>query len=322
MNGFKSYMGLVLLVLFCGCPGGGSTERDYRQEMRDFVIRISQKVKADHPSFVVIPQNGQDLLTENGEADGPLAQAYVDAIDGQGREDLFYGYTADNVATPGLDRDYLLAFLERDEQAGVQVLVTDYCSTPAFIDDSYARNNARGFASFAANHRELDVIPNRPAAPFSVNADNIDTLAKARNFLYILNPDSFGSRAGYLDALTATNYDLFIIDAFFGDVLLTKAEVAQLQVKANGGRRLVIAYMSIGEAEDYRYYWQREWRPGSPDWIDAENRDFAGNFKVKYWTQAWQDIILNAPDSYISRIENAGFDGVYLDLIDAFEFYE
>ncbi|MFN8088779.1 MAG: endo alpha-1,4 polygalactosaminidase [Mycobacterium sp.] len=297
-------------------------DSDYRKSMRAFVIRIAQQARSVDPDFIVIPQNGQELITQNGEADGPLAADYLAAIDGQGREDLFYGYTADNVATPPADRDYLLDFLEREEAEGVQVLVVDYASSPARVDNSYTQNAARGFISFAANHRDLDTIPPRPVVPAGVNADDISNLTQAHNFLYLLDPGGFDSRADYLDTLAATNYDALVIDAFYDDAALTAAEVAALQSKANGGRRLVIAYMSIGEAEDYRYYWQAGWQSGSPSWLDSENPDWAGNYKVRYWEQGWQDLILSGPESYLNRITAAGFDGVYLDLIDAFEYFE
>lgn len=80
--------------------------------------------------------------------------------------------------------------------------------------------------------------------------------------------------------------------------------------------------MSIGEAEDYRYYWKEEWASNPPSWLDAENPDWEGNFKVRYWDTAWQDIIFGSDSSYMSKIINAGFDGVYLDIIDAYEYYE
>lgn len=303
-------------------PVEQSVDSDYRQEMRAFVIDIAQQARLVNPDFIVIPQNGQELITQNGEADGPLSAAYAAAIDGQGREDLFYGYNSDNVATPAADRNYMLEFLDRQEAEGIQVLVTDYASSAAKVDNSYAKNAEHGFISFAANHRDLDTIPPRPAEPVGVNADDITNLAQARNFLYVLDPGRFRSQADYLDALAATNYDVVIIDAFYDDQALTAADVAALQTKANGGRRLVIAYMSIGEAEDYRYYWQAGWRPGSPSWLDVENPDWAGNYKVRYWEQGWQDIILSGPDAYLNRITAAGFDGVYLDLIDAFEYFE
>ena len=80
--------------------------------------------------------------------------------------------------------------------------------------------------------------------------------------------------------------------------------------------------MSIGEAEDYRYYWDSDWEPGHPSWIEEENPDWPGNYKVKYWNSSWQDIIYGNGDSYLQKILDQGFDGVYLDIIDAYEYFE
>ncbi|NPA44475.1 MAG: hypothetical protein GXO49_02970, partial [Chlorobi bacterium] len=81
-------------------------------------------------------------------------------------------------------------------------------------------------------------------------------------------------------------------------------------------------YMSIGEAENYRYYWQEEWNTNKPEWLDKENPDWEGNYKVWYWNKDWQNIIYGNDNSYLKKILDAGFDGVYLDIIDAFEYYE
>ena len=80
--------------------------------------------------------------------------------------------------------------------------------------------------------------------------------------------------------------------------------------------------MSIGEAEDYRYYWMPGWTEGYPDWIVEENPDWTGNFKVKYWDPDWQEIIFGNDDSYLTKIIDSHFDGVYLDIIDAYEYFE
>jgi cysteinyl-tRNA synthetase len=39
---------------------------------------------------------------------------------------------------------------------------------------------------------------------------------------------------------------------------------------------------------------------------------------VRFWYPGWQDIIVYNEDSYLSRIIAAGFDGVYLDRVDAY----
>ena len=80
--------------------------------------------------------------------------------------------------------------------------------------------------------------------------------------------------------------------------------------------------MSIGEAEDYRFYWDTAWESNEPEWLEGENPDWPGNYKVQYWEPDWQAIIFGGPDAYLDIIIAAGFDGVYLDIIDAFEYFE
>jgi hypothetical protein len=52
--------------------------------MRSFVIAISEHGKSIAGDFVVLPQNGQDLITTSGSVDGSLSGDYLAAIDGQG----------------------------------------------------------------------------------------------------------------------------------------------------------------------------------------------------------------------------------------------
>lgn len=91
-----------------------------------------------------------------------------------------------------------------------------------------------------------------------------------------------------------------------------------------GNRRRIVAYLSIGEAESYRPYFDGAWVDAShrttaaaPPWLDRLNKDWAGNYKVRYWDPAWQAIVFAALD----RIVADGYDGVYLDIVDAYEYY-
>lgn len=318
---------LCILAVFTGCDSNDSgtdntnnENRNFKQDMRDLVIGISQKAKVYRPNFIVIPQNGIELVTTTGEANGSPAADYLKAIDGNGQEDFLYGYDNDDETTPAEVTSYLKNFLDLSKNAGNTILVTDYCSTPSRVSDSYGANNAFGYVSFAAPERSLNVIPT--AVPHNVNANTITALSQAKNFLYLINPENFTSKTDFINAVAATDYDAVIMDLFLNDETFTAAEITQLKNKANGGKRLVICYMSIGEAEDYRYYWQSAWSSNKPDWIAAENPDWPGNYKVKYWNNDWQRIIYKDADSYLDRIVTAGFDGVYLDIIDAFEYFE
>jgi cysteinyl-tRNA synthetase, unknown class len=207
------------MVLISVCSDNGtdpndSDERDYKQDMRNFVQEISSYAKGIKSNFIIIPQNGHELLTVNGEETGNPATVYINAIDGVGREDLFYGYESDDVATPVSDRNYMVTFMDKAENNGVQVLVTDYCSTNSFMDDSYLQNTTKGYISFAANHCELDNIPAYPATPYNANDSNIADLSEAKNFLYLLNPGSYSAKQSFLAALKNTNFDVIIIDLF------------------------------------------------------------------------------------------------------------
>jgi cysteinyl-tRNA synthetase len=290
--------------------------------MRDFVIRISRYAKTQNQKFIIIPQNGIELTALDGHADMP-ATAYLQAIDGNGQEDLLYGYDKDNQPSPASETEYLKKYLNLSKAAGNTILVTDYCSDKSKMENSYAQNHASGYLSFAADHRELNDIPLYPARPFNENADNVTRLSQAKNFLYLINPDQFATKTAFLQALEATNYDLIIMDLFFNDgTAFSPEEIERLKTKANGGHRLVVCYLSIGEAEDYRYYWKPDWKKHPPDWLAGENPDWPGNYKVKYWDPQWQAIIYGNDSSYLHKILAAGFDGAYLDIIDAFEYFE
>jgi cysteinyl-tRNA synthetase, unknown class len=324
---------MLILTLFGGCSpreskDGDSSESattgpttgkiDYRQEMRDFVQGISAYMKGVRPGFAVIPQNGENLVFSGSKVN----QDYLNAVDGIGREDFLYGFSRDDVATPEQERSAILSFLDIFKAGGKRILITDYCSSAEKVRDSYATNQKYGFLSFAADQRELNSVPSIPNPIFNDNPDAVHNLADARNFLYIINPERFASKRSFLEAIAKTNYDLVIMDVFFDDSALTAADLALVKKKSSGAARLAVGYMSIGEAETYRYYWNSAWIKNPPPWLGSENPDWSGNYKVEYWDPAWQKIICGGSRSYAGRILQAGFDGVYLDLVDAYEYYE
>ncbi len=118
-----------------------------------------------------------------------------------------------------------------------------------------------------------------------------------------------------------SNFDLLVIDYSLDGTQagqLGPGQLTRLKRKSSGGRRLVLAYMSIGEAEDYRWYWKKGYRTGKPAWVGQINPDWGGNYRVRYWDKGWQKLL----HAYMDSIIAAGFDGVYLDIIDGYEYYE
>jgi cysteinyl-tRNA synthetase len=320
----KHLISLIIIIAFMSCKKDNPLPEDIdvRQEMRIFVKEISTYSKSKNTAFLIIPQNGQELLTDDGNDDGLLIMDYVNAIDATGREDLNYGYDGidQNTETEAWLHMFDLCLLA--ESNGIKVLVTDYCYSIDKIDDSYIRNEGAGFIPFAASNRELNNIPSYPGFPVNENTIDIDSLSKARNFLYLINPENYSTKQEFINALEATNYDILIIDLFFNEEILTVDDIELLKTKNNGSRRLVISYVSIGEAEDYRYYWNNDWKNNPPSWLEKENSSWAGNYKVRYWDDNWKNIIYGSSNAYIDKIIDTGFDGAYLDIIDGFEYFE
>jgi len=127
------------------------------------------------------------------------------------------------------------------------------------------------------------------------------------------------------DVIAASPYDLMVIDHSDDgttDGIFSAKQVEYMKHMPSGKDRLLIAYMSIGEAEDYRFYWDLKWNQATPSWIEKENQNWPGNYKVYYWNEEWQKIIFGGSNAYLDRIIAAGFDGVYLDIIDAFEYFQ
>ncbi len=141
-----------------------------------------------------------------------------------------------------------------------------------------------------------------------------DALSRASSWGYQLQ-DLELARAGQAP------FDLLVIDYSHDgseEDAFTPQELARLK-RGHKPDRLVYAYISVGEAESYRYYWQRGWKRSPPAWLVGENADWQENYTVRFWDRDWQRILFGTPDSYIGRIAAAGFDGIYLDRCDVHE---
>ena len=156
----------------------------------------------------------------------------------------------------------------------------------------------------------------------------LDRIARAdsapASFAYVLQADSFATtKPAAVARLAACGRDWVVLDATFsGDIPWEREELDRIR-RGRVGRK-VIAYISIGEAEDYRPYWRKEWgshaklTAAAPSWLGVENGEWKGNYRVKYWHVEWQKVILAAIDDAMAH----GFDGVYLDIVDGFETFE
>lgn len=138
---------------------------------------------------------------------------------------------------------------------------------------------------------------------------------------------------GAIEALTSSRYDLVVIEPTRTNVgsedFDTREAVNRIHASPSslGDRsKMVLAYLDIGQAEDYRTYWQDDWEPpragvrGTPDFLLSVDPDgWSGNYPVAYWDQRWKDLVIYNEDSLLNLVLEDGFDGIYLDWVEAFD---
>jgi cysteinyl-tRNA synthetase len=315
-------------------PGGdltpGNANRseqtlDFREEMRRFIQNISTYARQSKPDFSVLTVNGLDLLTKPLEGDETQqfpARAYLRSIDGVIQEGAFAGIPTLNTAAIPERRDPLMKLLSVASGNRLRVLTIDYVNTPQAADDIIRQSSAKGWVPFVSPERPLTHLPTFPSRPINENPRNIISLGEVQNYLYMPEPAGFGREDEYALALHNTNYDMLVLDVFLGRTALTRQAVETLKYKKLGAKRLVLARVNIGTAESYRYYWKGNWREGSPNFINAPYPANPDRYYTEFWRPEWQALISGGNTSYIYGIMRQGFDGVVLDGVEAYRFFE
>ena len=116
--------------------------------------------------------------------------------------------------------------------------------------------------------------------------------------------------------IASSGLDMIAVDPVLDGAsgrIASRSEVAALQNR-EGGNRLVLAYLALGAAEEYRAYWQSAWSSEPPAWLGPANPDWPLSHSVRYWMPQWRAIVADG----VRRIAEAGFDGVFLDRVDGF----
>ena len=134
-----------------------------------------------------------------------------------------------------------------------------------------------------------------------------------------LQVGDFAVQYSNLDAteIAASGYDLVIVE---GQPLLSaNAELLDLEVAALvGGGQEVIGYVSIGQTDDARPYWNPLWTDDgtdtgtptilAPTWL-AEPADSFAAFMVEFWDPAWKALVI----AQVTELATRGYSGIFLD---------
>ena len=143
------------------------------------------------------------------------------------------------------------------------------------------------------------------------------SLEEVTNWIYFIDVNL---ESDVIDQIIDSNYDMVVIDFIPSEENNVDYPIAEVIDQMHNAEhpKLMIAYIDIGEAEEFRTYWQPGWRIGDPEWIIALDPDgWEGNYPVAFWWDEYRYIWLGE-DGYLQGILDAGFDGVYLDWVEAY----
>ncbi|MCF8479081.1 MAG: alpha-1,4-polygalactosaminidase [Rhodospirillum sp.] len=299
---------------------------NHRAIMRDIIAKMSDFARQKNPAFRVIVRGGAFLATQGQrERDiallkippgeplsqevllplGSLHRRFAKAVDGFAMDQYFC-----EPRTSKETKDGIAALI----QDGFHFLSLERCAKPEDARKVVVEGRAQSILVATATEGDMafDRIPK--GLPSGENSNNIKELGDSQNVLALLDTRDFQSPGEMIAALRQTNHDMLIVDPLFnGNQPLTKQQIHSLKFKALGATRLVLARLTIGLADDTRFYWKPEWTVGNPPWIVGFVPGVSGLYWVDYTHPQWLDIV----GKTFAAIVEQGYDGVLLDGVTA-----
>ena len=102
-------------------------------------------------------------------------------------------------------------------------------------------------------------------------------LSDVKTFAYLIQNVDIDAN---LQELRQSHYDMYILEPCVTEKGNSDFMISSLITDIRNFNRtyhyknpIILAYVDVGQAEDWRWYWQKGWKPGRPDWIVTVDPD-------------------------------------------------
>jgi cysteinyl-tRNA synthetase len=123
-------------------PKLARTRPDLESDMAAFIVRIARFVRSTEPSFAIVMQNAESLLSR------PPVRG---ALDGVAKEDLLYGISGAETKNSADDVEWSCEQLDRMRRDGKFVLVVEYLDASAKIAAAARLCRDRGYTLYISD---------------------------------------------------------------------------------------------------------------------------------------------------------------------------
>lgn len=307
---------------------------NYRQEMRDNVTMLSDYAKGRNPDFEIIVHEGRELLKKGlweyhlqgynearrlgYDAKDPTFLARIKDLSPEfqtiGTGARTYMKKIDAVAL----NNYFCSRQDFTPPNSLKLISIDKCPDEDAFDEAIQDSVGRSALLYVFTSPQYAFKNIRSQIIINENAKNVFSLDQAQNIVFLLDTSEYPDKFALIEDIRNANYDIVVLPAFVNGVPFTKEEVNSLKFKKNGTRRRVIAAFNISETDDGQYYWQPEWRIGSPEWLKRLSFVDKDGILVEYWAPEWKNII----SKYFKGIVDLDFDGAFLTGLENYRYFE
>ena len=168
-----------------------------------------------------------------------------------------------------------------------------------------------------------DNQPDSPTRMYRLRVDKV-SITNVRHCVYNIADVNTSTQR---EALVGSHFDMYVLEPVVTekgeedfDIAGLLRDIRQCIITQYHKDPIILAYVDIGQAEDWRWYWQTGWTVGNPEWIVSGDPDgWGGCYPVAFWYTDWYNIVIYGTQgmSHVQATLNAGFDGIYMDWVEA-----
>ncbi len=306
---------------------------NYRANMRDNINMLVTYAKNKNPNFQIILHEPVELLEKSWkEYDLDMyntirmnASLTEDPTFLQNKSEKKVPYTPEEKKEmkkflskiDGVALNNLFCSQKKPQNVKLPLLSIDKCSGQEAVLEAWQEANGSFVPTYAFISNEYGFGKNN--APINnENSNNIFKIKDAKNFRILIDESKYADKYALLEDMQKNNYDILVINPKFDNNYWTSKEINSLKFKQNGAKRLVIAMVNISEADKTDFYWLKNWKHGTPQWLHGPSDVDTNKTVTVYWHDDWKQII----SQYFRDVQNVGYDGAFITGIENFLYFE